>query len=97
VKFGFHIFASTVLFPANIFYSMCCNLIISKEKHKIVKYLGVGDSDIFQHGIRTCTLRGRQFQIHNSLCIRFVRSVRRSMQIYKPTMEFLWVLEGIST
>jgi hypothetical protein len=39
------------LFPASIFYSVCCNLIISKEKHKVVIYLGVGDSEIFQHPV----------------------------------------------
>ena len=31
------------LFPASIFYSVCCDLIISKEKHKVVIYLGVGN------------------------------------------------------
>jgi hypothetical protein len=39
-------FSSVVLFPSNIFYFVCCNLIISKEMHKVLKYLGVGYSDI---------------------------------------------------
>jgi hypothetical protein len=40
VKFGFQ-FSSIVLFLAKISYFVCCNLIISKEIHKVVKYLGV--------------------------------------------------------
>jgi hypothetical protein len=43
VRFGFHSFASVVLFPASIFYSCVCNLFFSKEIHKVVKYLGVGN------------------------------------------------------
>jgi hypothetical protein len=56
----FSILLPLFLFSTSIFYSVCCNLIISKEKHKVVIYLGVGDTEIFQHGIRACTLRGRQ-------------------------------------
>jgi hypothetical protein len=44
VKFGFSIFLLPLyLFTDNIFYSMCCNLIISKEIHKVIIYLGVGN------------------------------------------------------
>jgi hypothetical protein len=42
VKFGFPVFASVVLFLDNIFYYVYCNLLINKEIHKVVKYLGVG-------------------------------------------------------
>jgi hypothetical protein len=42
MKFGFHIFASVVLFPSSKFYYVCCNLIIRKEINKVVIYLGVG-------------------------------------------------------
>jgi hypothetical protein len=41
----FPIFAFVVLFPTCIFYSLCCNLIVSKEIHKVVKYLSVGNKD----------------------------------------------------
>jgi hypothetical protein len=34
------------IFLASIFYSVCCDLIISKEIHKVVIYLGVGDQKI---------------------------------------------------
>jgi hypothetical protein len=47
VKFGFHILLSVVLFLASIFYFVCCNLFFGKEKHKVVKYPDVGDSEIF--------------------------------------------------
>jgi hypothetical protein len=43
VKFGFHLLHLFYLFKIIIFYFVCCNLIISKEKHKVITYLGVGN------------------------------------------------------
>jgi hypothetical protein len=51
-EFWFPQFALFFIYLASVFYSVCGNLFISKEKHKVVIYLGVGDSEIFQHGIR---------------------------------------------
>jgi hypothetical protein len=39
----FPYFAFAFLFLTSIFYSVCRNLIISKEIHKVVKYLGAGN------------------------------------------------------
>jgi hypothetical protein len=33
VKFGFPFFSSVVLFPASLFYSVCCNLNLSTRKN----------------------------------------------------------------
>jgi hypothetical protein len=48
VKFGFYILLLLffLLFLDNIFYSMCYNLIICKEKHKAIIYLSIGNSEI---------------------------------------------------
>jgi hypothetical protein len=51
VKFGSHILLPLFSFPASIFYSVCCNLFINKEKHKVVIYLGDANNEIFQQKI----------------------------------------------
>ena len=53
VKFGFYFASIVLLFPTNILYPLCRNLFISKEKHKVIIYLSVGDWDFSTY---TCFL-----------------------------------------
>jgi hypothetical protein len=65
VKFGFQ-FLLPLFYFQQVYFILCCNLIASKEIHKVVKYLGVGNRDFNSSSNMDCHSGGYPWQNHGT-------------------------------